>query len=353
MALELLLPFLLDADASPARLTSAARSRGSLYERVMAGGDGTSRSGFVWVEFARGEEVFTVGARIRAKESTRKIDLDFFTTSQLVGVDLALLDEHRTPLSRKGLVAAISDRGRVHDSAEEHRAAVRDVLFPGFGPGRYASVITALLALRKEKLSQNLDLDKLSGVLSEALPALDDHDLAAVAEGFERLDRRRSELAALASELEQARALASRQRAYARAVVAGAAAAVRSAETRRDDLTRAEREARAALDDARAEALALGAEAATTEATALGPDDGERLLQAWARAQQRRIAEVRAALDAHRTAVGQRTFAEERVGKDEATLEQRRSYGQRGWRLLYQWPHSVRTTWPRRSASSL
>lgn len=419
MALELLLPFLLDADAAPTRLTSAAKSRGSLYERVMTGGAGGSRTGFAWVEFSRGDDVFTVGARIRAKESTRKTDLDFFTTSQSVGVDLQLIDERRVPLSRKDLVAAVGDRGRVHDSAEEHRAAVREALFPGFGPDRYASVVTALLALRKEKLSQNLDLDKLSGVLSEALPALDDHDLVAVAEGFERLDRRRSELAALAGELEEARGLASRQRGYARAVVAGAAAAVRSAETRRDDVTRAEREARTALDEARetaqalareradlddrlvavdaelealktsdayreganladlraeaerlrrlvvrdreaaekrateldgrreqrdraegdrvtaqgnaelasdelrASAVPVGADASVDEAAALEPDEGERLLQAWARAQQVRIGEVRRALADHAAAVGRRTFAESRVDEDGTTVVER------------------------------
>jgi ATPase subunit of ABC transporter with duplicated ATPase domains len=67
MALELLLPFLLDGDASPSRLTSSAKSRGGLYERVMAGSDDPGRTGFAWVEFRReDDEVFTVGARLRA-----------------------------------------------------------------------------------------------------------------------------------------------------------------------------------------------------------------------------------------------------------------------------------------------
>jgi hypothetical protein len=261
MALELLLPFLLDADASPARLTSAAKSRGGLYERVMTGTGDPTRTGFAWVEFRRGDEVFTVGARLKASSSTRKVDLDFFTTSMAVGHDLHLLDEHRSPLSRKALAAALGHRGRVHTSAEEHRNAVRETLFPGFSPDRYASVVTALLALRKEKLSQNLDLAKLSEVLSEALPALDDHDLALVAEGFERLDRRRAELDGLEDELAEVKALAARQRDYARAVSAAVAGEVRRAETRRDDVTRAERTAAAALDEARVEAEAVEVEA--------------------------------------------------------------------------------------------
>ncbi|HUR19041.1 MAG TPA: SbcC/MukB-like Walker B domain-containing protein, partial [Acidimicrobiales bacterium] len=133
-------------------------------------------------------------------------------------------------------------------------------LFPGFSADRYGSVITALLALRKEKLSQHLDLAKLSETLSESLPPIDDHDIAAVAEGFERLDRRKAELAALEAEAAEVRLLAARQRDYARAVVVGAAGDVRAAETHRDDVTRAERLAKAALDEVEAESVAAATE---------------------------------------------------------------------------------------------
>lgn len=248
MALELLLPFLLDGDSSPSRLTSSGKPRGRLFDRLMTGSDEPSRTGFAWVEFSRGSEVFTVGARIRGSQATGKTDVDLFTTTLAVGRDLHLLDGGRTPLSRKSLVEAIGTSGRVHGTADEHRAAVREVLFPGFSAERYASVIGALLALRKEKLSEKLDPDKLSDVLSEALPPLDDHDIAAVAEGFERLDRRRTELAALERDVAEVRQLARRQHAYAQAVVLAAAAQVRSAETTRDSVTRNERRTRDELD---------------------------------------------------------------------------------------------------------
>lgn len=260
MALELLLPFLLDADASPSRLTSAAKSRGGLYERVMTGTDEASRTGFGWVEFVRGDQTFTVGARIQASAATRKAEAQFFTTTLAVGRELHLLDGNRAPVTRKALVEAIGDTGRVHRLADEHRAAVRETLFPGFAADRYASVIGALLALRKEKLSQHLDLAKLSDVLSDALPPIDDHDIAAVAEGFERLDRRKAELAALEVEVGEARLLASRQREYARAVVVGVADEVRGAESRRDSVTRTEREAKAAMAKVEAESEAAAAE---------------------------------------------------------------------------------------------
>ncbi|HEX2041657.1 MAG TPA: TIGR02680 family protein [Acidimicrobiales bacterium] len=280
MALELLLPFLLDGDASPSKLTSAAKARGGLYDRVMTGAVEPTRAGFAWVELRRGDEVFTAGVRIRASSATHKADTDFFTTALAVGTDFTLLDVNRAPLSRKALVEALGDRGRVHSSADEHRAAVREALFPGFGADRYTSVITALLALRKEKLSQNLDLAKLSEVLSEALPPLDDHDLAVVAEGFERLDRRRDELKALEAELAEVRTLAARQRDYARALTAAVGGQVRRAETRRDDVTRAERTAAATLEAARAEAEAVEMEAVALAARLADVDTEVEALKA-------------------------------------------------------------------------
>lgn len=337
MALELLLPFLLDGDTNPARLTSAAKSRGRLFDRVMTGTGESSRTGFAWVEFRRGEAVFTVGARMRASQQTNKVDVDLFTTTLTVGRDLHLLDETRTPLSKKALEEAIGGTGRVHRSPDEHRAAVRDVLFPGFSDDRYRSVIGALLALRKEKLSQNLDLEKLSDVLSEALPPIDEHDLAAVAEGFERLDRRKAELESLRRELDEVRALARRQRDYARAVVVGLADEVRKAETRRDDVTRAERTAGEALAEAEEssraatrehEELAAAVRKLTTEIEALKDShayrEGATLndLRVAADAARRRAADAAAHADATARKVA---GAEEELADAQGELDVARS----------------------------
>ncbi len=261
MALELLLPFLLDGDSSPSRLTSSGKPRGRLLDRVLAGAAGEqSRTGFAWVEFRRRDEVFTVGARIRGSRSTNKTDVNLFTSTLAVGRELHLLDGTRTPLSVKALQQAIGSTGAVHSTAEDHRAAVRETLYPGFGAERYRSIITALLALRREKLSDRLDPDKLSDVLSDALPPLDDHDIAVVAEGFERLDRRRHDLAALERDVAQLKSLADRQRRYARTAVLTAAATVRSAETNRDEVTRKVREARDELAETESRAEAVRSE---------------------------------------------------------------------------------------------
>lgn len=260
MALELLLPFLLDGDASPGRLTSAAKSRGGLFERVMTGTTDTTRTGFAWVELRRGHDTFTVGARIRASSSNRSVSRALFTTTQVVGRDLHLLDDARVPIARKALEEAIGPHGRVTDSASEHRDAVRATLFPDFSADRYDALLNALLALRKEKLSQHLDLEKLSDVMSEALPAIDDAEIAAVAEGFERLDRRRDELALLERDVAEVDGVSQRQRAYARAVVAAVAADVRKAESARDGIVRRQRRAADELEEVAAAIAALEAE---------------------------------------------------------------------------------------------
>ena len=313
LGLELLLPFLFDANASPSRLTSAAKARGSLYDRMMAGHVGTTtRSGFAWLEFERGDETFTLGVRLRASHATHKAEPVFFTTSQRVGDTLHLLDEHRTPLGRRQLIEAIGDAGRVHDSGGEHRTAVRRTLFRGISEERYDALIVALLALRKEKLSQNLDLSKMSDTLAQALPPLEEQDLAAVAEGFERLDRRRAELDAQAEELKVVERLARRRRRYARCVCARGSLSVREAETARDSVTRRVREAETQLETSEHErAAALEAEArdTTREAELAAELDALRASEAYRAGAQ--LDDVR------REAEG----ARERAARDASTAE--------------------------------
>lgn len=274
MALELLFPFLLDASALPTRLSSSARSRGGLYDRIMAGADHDQRVGFLWAEFVReggpGNEVLTMGVRVRASKSTGRATTDWFTTSRRVGHDLFLLDEARLPLSRKHLEEALGGNGTLSSTPDEYRGAVRARLFPGYGEKQYDAIITALLALRQEKLSENVlrAPERLSEILSASLPPVDEHDIADIAEGFEKLDRRRDEIAALERDRDLVRRLAGRQRAYARAVMVSHANAVRAAETRRDDVTKRARRAGDELTAARAEATRIDAEVAAGAARA-------------------------------------------------------------------------------------
>ena len=191
---------------------------------------------------------FTVGARLRASQSTNKVDSAFFTTRLAVGNELYLLDETRTPLSSKPWRKRSVTRAGYTERGGAPFGGPGNVV-PWFGADRYASVVNALLALRKEKLSQDLDPEKLSGVLTErslrstirmspfSLRAL---NASIVAEANGALER----------DLTEVKALARQQREYARAIVVSAARNARSAETHRDGVTRAEREARESLEAA-------------------------------------------------------------------------------------------------------
>lgn len=235
-ALELLLPYLLDANLRPNRLSTFGGSERTMYWNLM--GDGysqTRRVGYVWMEFGRtgdeGEEWFTCGARLQASKNSRQVQATYFTTRQRVDMPggLSLTSDDGRPLAKKDLNEALEGPGQTFDSAADYRRAVRQQLFPEFSGEQYEALITALLQLRTPKLSEHLDPDTLSDLLSQALPPLDHADIAEIAEGFEKLDRRREDLARLGREVAAAESLATRARTYARRVLRAGAQSVISA----------------------------------------------------------------------------------------------------------------------------
>ncbi|GFN00415.1 hypothetical protein Sfulv_52250 [Streptomyces fulvorobeus] len=281
-ALEVLLPFLFDASLRPHRLSTFGGSERTMHWNLMGeGATGLTRVGYVWLEFrtARGEggaeEFLTIGARLQAGERTTTVTTDFFTSRRRVGVPggLSLVNESGQPLTRASLAAELAGHGDVYASAADYRDAVRRTLFPGLSEQRYGALITALLQLRTPKLSQRLDPSLLSELLSRALPPLDQGEISELADGFERLDRRREHLARLEDEVRAAQALGARQRSYAQRVLRAGAAALISATTDLDNRTRAaaerEEELRAAVAErGRTEERQRGTEASVTELSA-------------------------------------------------------------------------------------
>ncbi|WP_082127199.1 TIGR02680 family protein, partial [Allosalinactinospora lopnorensis] len=257
-ALELLLPFLFDANLQPSRLSTFGGTERTMHWNLMGDGyEGTNRVGYVWLEFGRsgdgagagdkaGPEWFTCGARLQASTNTRNVGVAYFTTDQRVDTgehgELALVNAAGRPLTRKDLVSAIGARGEVHETAADYRDTVRHTLFPGFNQQRFDALITALLQLRTPKLSEHLDPAVLSTLLSRALPPLDQGDITEIAEGFERLDRQQQELRDLDGEVDAADRLAARQRTYAQRVLRAGAAALIAATSTMDGLTRKARE---------------------------------------------------------------------------------------------------------------
>jgi uncharacterized protein (TIGR02680 family) len=275
-ALELLLPFLFDANLRANRLSTFGTGDRTMHWNLMGeGSSGKTRIGFVWLEFRRldpeaGERWFTCGARLSATSNTTNVDPSYFTTAARIGAPdgLALLDDARHPVTRAALEDALTGTGQVYPSASEYRAALRSTLFDGVAEARYDALITALLQLRTPKLSQRLDPALLSDLLSRALPTLAQSQVSELAEGFERLDRQREQLAALDREVSAARLIADRQNRYARRVLRAAAAGVISRTTKLDDVTKQARASAAALEQANAQATAVATDREVAETTA-------------------------------------------------------------------------------------
>lgn len=265
-ALEVLLPFLFDASLRAQRLSTFGTSERTMHWNLMGdGADGKTRVGYVWLEFsvdgepgpgdpadAAGRRWFVIGARLQASVHTTTVHPDYFTLHRRVE-DGEFTTESGQPLTRAALAERIGADGTVHESAAEHRAAVRTVLFGGMNEQRYESLILALLQLRTPKLSQRLDPSLLSTLLSRALPPLGETELSELAEGFERLDRQREELERLDTEVAAAQRLAARQQTYARRVLRAAAAQLISATSEMDTRTRTARESEQKLIGARAD----------------------------------------------------------------------------------------------------
>ncbi|MGY6651422.1 SbcC/MukB-like Walker B domain-containing protein [Amycolatopsis sp. TRM77291] len=209
MALEVLLPYVLDANLSPERLsTFGVQDRGMFL--WLLGHDSnqerTNARGYVWVEFGRltddGVEYCTVGAGLQATRAGKRVLSWYFTTTGRVGIDFELGPAGSEPKSNVQLVQALADLGsrglpgQVHPTPDAHRKEVNRVLF-GLDDRQFESLRKTLLHLRKPKLSDKLSEDKLDELLRDSLPPVSEVVTNELADGFERLDRHRDVIAEL------------------------------------------------------------------------------------------------------------------------------------------------------------
>lgn len=281
-ALELLFPFLLDADLSPQRLdpfgSSARQMRWNLLNDDNP--EAQHRLGYLWLELGRrggdGPEYVTLGAGLKARRSASDVEAWFFLSSRRPGAGLDLVAEDGRPLTRGQLAEALGANGQVFERHADYRRAVNARLF-GMPDEQYAALVDTLLHLRRPQLSKTLDVDRLSGFLSDSLPPLDPAVIAPIAEGFERLDHRRSDLENLRAVLGTLRAFDEVYRDYACAVAKGRAIAVTRAESAYQK-ARGEAKARAEERDA------LAARRSALEHRLAELDAAERELAARVRA---------------------------------------------------------------------
>lgn len=249
-ALELLLPFLLDADLRPERLDPfGERSRSMRWN--LLGEDGASGLGYSWLEFGRLEgrvpRFVTIGAGLRATRSGAAVDRWFFVSHGRRGIDFELFDDGRRPHTKERLKEALGETGRVFDSKDDYRGAVDADLF-GLGPERYAALIGLLLQLRRPQLSKTLDPAELSRLLITSLPPLDETKVEQLADALEQLERLDGELLSLDRSRSSLDAFLQDYRKYAALEARRLGATVRTGASRLYDVTRREKEAGAELD---------------------------------------------------------------------------------------------------------
>ncbi|AXL92314.1 TIGR02680 family protein [Streptomyces sp. CB09001] len=197
-ALEMLLPYLLDGDARALDATGTGRT--TLAWLMLDGFAQTNRLGYLWLEFARTDEEgndrhLTIGAAVRASQSTKTAKPFFFTTRLRVGGDLDLAPAgHPLPVDRlKSLVGPEN----ITERAVEHRARVARDLFGLTDPARYRNLLHLLHRLRRPTIGDRIDSGGLVSVLAETLPALDDEVVEKVARSLDDLDSVRAYLGRL------------------------------------------------------------------------------------------------------------------------------------------------------------
>ncbi len=197
-ALEILLPFLLDANLSPRRLDPFQGSGRSMRWNLLEDGVHDQRLGYVWLELGRlvdtpipsetTAEYITLGCGLQASKRHDDVKSWYFISRRRPG-DFSLLTPGRAPLSREQLRRELEDSagGRVFQRASEYRQQVDQNLF-GLGDERYGALVHLLLQLRRPQLSEKLDPLRLSSLLGESLPPIDEDLIGRLSKTYERLD---------------------------------------------------------------------------------------------------------------------------------------------------------------------
>jgi len=254
--LELLFPFVLDGDISPKKLDPFDTANKSMWWNVIGfHKDRATAIGYLWLEFGRLDEsgppeYLTAIVGVQGTRAERKVNTWFALTPQRVDVDLDLAPGE-VCRTQDSFAKALGPSALFETRAGAHRANVASRLF-AMSPERFDNLLHLVRQLRKPKLADKLNNEKLSTVLTNALPPLDEGRIEPLAAGFAFLDADISDLAKADEAFRATGAFLDVYRAYARGQVRHRADQVRSAITRFDDVTKDEAAARATLEEVRA-----------------------------------------------------------------------------------------------------
>jgi len=233
-ALEMLLPFLLDADRRKMDATGSGKVR---LQDLMKAGSAGSRVGYLWLELERelttdespagGHEHLTLGAYIKFSQSTGDAKVWYFTTPLRVGQDLVLLSSAREALSRDQLTALVG-ADRITESSETHRDRVRAAVYGLTGESgreRFSGLMQLMHTLRSPDVGNRIEEGRLPQILSDALPPLSEAALNMAGEQLDGLSETRAGQERLELAHRHVNTFLGTYRCYVTGVLAAAAAA--------------------------------------------------------------------------------------------------------------------------------
>jgi uncharacterized protein (TIGR02680 family) len=236
-ALEMLLPFLLDADRRNMGTGTPVR-----MEDLMSAGAGEqgNRLGYMWLELCSnpdpvetevtGPRYLTLGALVRFTISTKEAKVWYFTTPLRVGFELSLLGQDRQPMSRRDLADRITDE-RITDVPEKHREHVRAEVFGltgQLGKERFDGLTKLLHTLRSPDVGNRINEGHLPAILADALPPLSEDALTDAGQQLDGLTNTREDQQRLEAARDHVRTFLEAYRRYATGVLASSLDGVRT-----------------------------------------------------------------------------------------------------------------------------
>ena len=191
-AMNMLLPFLLDGDTR--RIDAAGEQSGVLKSWMLSGRDDPQPIGYLWVEFAMGDDYLTCGCGIRANRSSDTVTTWWWITPSRPGIDLDLVQDSR-PLSAEGLRAVVGPEAVFRQ--EDRKAYREEVRRRLFGGAEIDQHIRLLHIVRSPRVGDRIDQD-LPSYLHDALPELSEAALADAAQPLDDLEEHRRNVSDLA-----------------------------------------------------------------------------------------------------------------------------------------------------------
>ena len=222
-ALELLLPFALDGDTTPHKLDNFASTSRPMKWNLLMGGRHRNRVGYTWLEFGRttpagAAEWVTTIVGLKAVADNPRVQTWFIVLrDRRVGTDVRLMNEGDEPFSRAGLEKRLECD--VIDTASEFRVRVNEALFGYQSMERYSTMLELGRQLRRSKLSESLDPEELSDILSNALPYIDQTLVSEIGAHLDTIEQLRRDLTVMVDVRDRFQAFCDTYRDYARAIV--------------------------------------------------------------------------------------------------------------------------------------